>query len=74
MRTFVFFALVAVAGFLALIGVVGASAAATPTWPPSPQACVMRGSVCSSITPCCPGQGACVKVNDSGTRYGYQCR
>lgn len=37
------------------------------------QACAPLGSTCSSLTPCCPGQGTCKKVGQGSTRYDWQC-
>lgn len=69
MKIVIVFALVA----LFLLSSRGTTAAA-PTWPPAPQACVQLGATCSSITPCCPGQGTCKRVDYNGSRYSWQCR
>lgn len=73
MKTIIVFAFVALVALLSLSGT-GRPAEAAPTWPPAPQACVSLGATCSSITPCCPGQGTCKRVDYNGSRYSWQCR
>lgn len=74
MRNMIFGIIVGLMGLAGSLSDVNAESHRTQTWPPAPQACVPLGSTCSSITPCCPGQGTCKRVDYGGSRYSWQCR